>query len=194
MTTINSTLSVVPEAGASKVPCDCFGGYVGFPGPDLIAATEGVDLYRDEHQAEFEPGGPYASRSLKKRSGTVVSVCRIATNECERVVIPAPRKRFLDAWVDDGPRELQVSPDGKFLAVAVQITRWWFDTQRAEWGELHVFQVAPFREIGKIGPRRGCSPGGFAVGDADGKAHVAADWCGKWVVETIANSVAASHE
>lgn len=189
-TTFRGMLLRPPVPGPARVPCDYLGGatqLVGFPSADMIAGAKGLESYRDAHEAEFAPGGPYGTKRLRTSDGTVVSVFNVATNRHEQFVIPAPRKQLLDAYVEAGPAEIEVSPHGNFFGVLVQVTRWsHFDTQRAEWNELHVFQTAPFREIGKIGPKKGCgSPGGFAVGDADGKAHVALNWCGKWTVEEV---------
>lgn len=181
-----------PVAGKSKVSCAAFGGgsvFVGFPGPNLVAATEGLESYRDEHDAEFEPGGPYATQSLKNRYGTVVSVCHIATNKCKRIVIPAPRKSFFNVWVDDGPHELQVSPDGRFFAVEARITRWGlFNIEQSVRNKLYVFQTDPFRQIATL-DRKGmfsCADlYAFAVGNSGGAARIATNWCGKWSFQTL---------
>ena len=196
--TLGDTLSRTSAPGPARVPCDCFGGstsLVGFPGANRILGAEGLASYRDAHEAEFEPGGPYGTKKLRTRYGTVVSVCNVSTNGHERLVIPAPREQILDAWADAGPAQMHISSRGEFFAVAVQTTRWsLFDTQRADWNELHVFQTSPFREIGKVGPVKGCRALlAFAVGDRDGKVRVAMDWCGRWRVESLNGSKPEMH-
>lgn len=174
---------------------DCFRSAATFTGNSLTAVGVQTDTPRIPRSCfagglhGFAAGGsPVGAEGEHDGIGTRVWSCGPAGN-LQKLSVPSPRKQFLDRWVESGPAALEVSPHGKFFAVNVQVTRWsHFNTQRAEWNELHVFQVAPFREIRKIGPRKGCSPGGFAVGDTDGKARVAANWCGKWVVETVSDT------
>ena len=71
-----------------------------------------------------------------------------------------------------------------------------FDTQRAEWDDLYVFQTAPFQRIGKVSAPKGCRDKdllAFAVGDTADKPQVAVNWCGKWTVQTVSSDAPASH-
>jgi hypothetical protein len=152
------------KPGVPTAPCRCFaGGLHGFAGGKFVVGASG-----------------------KGNSGTRVWSCALA-GEPQKLSLPPPPKQFLDSWVESGPADLAVSPHGTFFGVVVEVTRWnHFDTQRAEWNELHVFQTSPLREIGKLGPIKRCGALlGFAVGDADGEARVAVNWCGKWSTETV---------
>lgn len=171
--TSNSLASAAAKPRVPTVPCSCFSG--GLHG--------------------FATGRFVVGASDKGNGGTWVWSCRIHGGEPNKLLLPSPPKQLLDAWVDSGPAGLEVSPHGKFFVVVAQVTRWsWFDTQRAEWDELHIFQASPFREIGKVGPIKGCRGiMNFALGDADGKAHVAVNWCGKWTVETMSITEPVSH-
>lgn len=171
--TSDSLESVAANPDVPTVPCSCFsGGLHGFGGGRFVVGTND-----------------------KGNGGTWVWSCQIHGGEPNKLLLPSPPKQLLDAWVDSGPAELGVSPQGDYFGVVVEVTRWsHFDTQRAEWDELHVFQTHPFLEIGKLSPVKRCRALiGFAVGDADGKAHVAVDWCGKWTVETVSTTELVSH-
>lgn len=163
------------KPASPNVPCTCFGGstqLVGFPSAEIIVGAEDYNSGR----------------------GTSISSCDIPSGGRKHLVIPLPRKQLLDAYVEASPVRLDVSPRGKFFAVDVVITRWsHFDTQRAEWDELYVFQTSPFREIGRIGPKKRCdSLLGFAADDSNEKVQVAANWCGQWSVGTLNSSISGS--
>lgn len=154
----------------ANLPSDCSGmstQTVGFPVPDMLVGA----------------------RNWGSTQITVVSSCELKTGSHSQVRIPPPRKQFLDAYVDAGPSQLEVSPSGKFFAVRLAVTRWsHFDTQRAVWHDLYVFQTDPLRQIAKFGRKKGrwCwALDAFAVGDAGGVARVATDWCGNWKVQAL---------
>lgn len=163
----DSVASKDVKTGVPKVPCSCFAG----------------GLHR------FAAGLPVGAEGERNNTGTRVWSC-LPAGKPQKVSLPSPPKQFADRWVESGPAGIETSPHGDFFAVVLEVTRWsHFDTQRAQWNELHVFQVSPLREVGKIGPIGRCRAlKGFAVGDASGKARVAMNWCGKWSVEGISNS------
>lgn len=170
--TSNNLTPIRASTDAPQVPCSCFaGGLHGF-------AADGF---------------PVGAMGRHDGIGTWVWSCA-PTGNLQKLSLLSPKKQFLDRWVESGPAGLEVSPHGKFFVVVAQVTRWsWFDTQRAEWDELHIFQASPFRKIGQVGPIKGCQGiMNFALGDADGKAHVAVNWCGKWTVETMSTAVPVS--
>lgn len=171
--TSNNLTSIRASTDAPHVPCSCFAG--GLHG--------------------FAAGGfPVGAKGRHDGIGTWVWSCT-PTSSLQRLSLPSPKKQFLDRWVESGPADLEVSPHGKFFVVVAQVTRWsWFDTQRAEWDELHIFRASPFQEIGRVGPTRGCRGiMNFALDDADGKARLAVNWCGRWNTETVSDAVTASH-
>lgn len=163
----NSLAAKDAATSVPRVPCSCFAG--GLHG--------------------FAAGLPVGAEGKHDGVGTWVWSCLLA-GKMQKLSLPSPPKQLLDRWVDSGPADLGISPHGNFFGVVVEVTRWsHFDTQRAEWNELYIFQTSPLREVGKVGPVGGCRAlKGFAVGEAGGKARAAMDWCGKWSVERINDS------
>ncbi len=157
----------LPIAGSDlpELPCDCFaGGLRGFPNANSVVGANG-----------------------KGNGGTWVWACQSGKSSPSKLLLPSPPKRFLDRWVDSGPADLTVSPDGKFFAVVVGVTEWWAaDTVRSNRNVVHVFQTDPLQQITRFEGRGKCKAlFAAAVGDFEGRLRIALNWCGKWKVQTI---------
>ena len=157
-----------PGSDLPELPCDCFaGGLRGFPTANSVVGANG-----------------------KGNGGTWVWACQSGRSSPSKLLLSSPPKRFLDRWVDSGPADLTVSPDGKFFAVVVGVTEWWAtDTVRSNWNDVYVFQTEPLRELSGFKGKGKCRAlYAVAVGDFAGIPHVAMNWCGKWEIRTVVGS------